>query len=341
MKTRKLSNVLGAIVAQLCAQSVGAVTNTFFNAAQTMTIVSSNQTTITINSGDYQFTYSQDGYWASAPGGPPTGRFFYVLWPAGVQAQSYTAGPSLGTGANITLKRIDGKPFGLQAFTGKILLNTAATGAAFEIMPLVGGEDAFANPLMYDCTGYWGASFPYTTALTGYDTYKIHMWGDFALTALTLIDTNSAPPVVTITNTIAASTSPAGAGTVGGAGNYLSNSICNLTSIANPGWSFVNWTVNGTQVSTSPNYSFTVNANRGLVAVFVPVAPELHLTLTASGVVRLTWPTNGAGFTLQRNADVATTNWMGVTNLPVAVGTNFQADLGFQDQAGFFRLKYP
>ena len=71
-------------------------------------------------------------------------------------------------------------------------------------MPQLNGNDAFTNPLCYDCTGYAGQSFPYTTALSGYDTYKIHMWGDFALTALTLIDTN--PPVPPAPNfTIAAS----------------------------------------------------------------------------------------------------------------------------------------
>ena len=67
-------------------------------------------------------------------GGPPTGRFFSILWPNGVQAQAITAGPLLGTGANITLKRADGKLFDLQAFTGKILMNTAGAGGAFEIM---------------------------------------------------------------------------------------------------------------------------------------------------------------------------------------------------------------
>jgi hypothetical protein len=55
------------------------------------------------------------------------------------------------------------------------------------------GNDALANPLTYDCTGTAGMTFPYTTALSGYDTYQVHMWGDFALVALALIDTN--PPV--------------------------------------------------------------------------------------------------------------------------------------------------
>jgi hypothetical protein len=95
------------------------------------------------------------------------------------------------------------------------------------------------------------------------------MWGDFALTALTLIDTN--PPVPPAPNfTVVTSVSPAGAGTVGGAGNYPSNSPCSLAAASNPGWGFQKWTENGAQVSTSPNYSFTVRTNRTFVANFVP-----------------------------------------------------------------------
>ena len=248
-----------------------ATTNVYFNAAQTATVTASNITAITINSGGYLFTYSQDGYFTGGLGGGPIGRFFSVVWPNGVQAQAYTAGPLTGSGANITLKRADGKKFDLQSFTGKILLNTAGAGGAFEIMPQLNGNDAFANPLQFDCTGYSGMSFPYTTpALTNYDTYLIHMWGDFALTALTLMDTNPVVPVSTFTNTIAASVSPVGAGTVGGAGDYPSNSVCRLSAAPNVGWGFKNWTQNGTQVSSSAAYTFTVRSNRTLVANFVP-----------------------------------------------------------------------
>ncbi len=269
MKTIKRFVVLGAACACLLGSpATQAATKVFFDASQTATLVVSNINAVTISSGDYLFTYSADGYW-SAGGGAPTGRFFSIFWPAGVQAQAITAGPGLGTGANITLKRADGKLFDMQAFTGKILLNTAGAGAAFEIMPQLNGNDAFNNPLQYDCSGYAGMSFPYTTALAGYDTYQIHMWGDFALTALTLIDTN--PPVPPAPSfTIATSVSPAGAGTAGGGGSYPSNSTCTVMASANPGWGFQKWTENGARVSTSANYTFTVQSDRTLVANFVP-----------------------------------------------------------------------
>jgi len=268
MKTNRFATLIAAGACLAAVPATQAVTNIFFNASQTSTLVVSNINAVTIRSGDYVFTYSADGYWSSG-GGAPTGRFFSVLWPNGVQAQAITAGPSLGTGANLTLKRADGKLFDLQAFIGKILLNTAGAGAAFEVMPQLSGNDAFNNPLQYDCTGYAGASFPYTTALVGYDTYQIHMWGDFALTALTLIDTN--PPVPPAPNfTILVSASPDAAGTAGGAGSYPSNSTCALMASSNPGWGFQKWTENSAQVSTSPNYTFTVRTNRTLVANFIP-----------------------------------------------------------------------
>lgn len=342
MKTRiYFATVIAVGGCLLDAPKADAATNLFFNAAQTTTVTASNITTVTIQSGDYRFTYSRDGWFTGGVGlTNPVGRFFSVVWPSGVQAQAYTAGPLTGTGANIILKRADGKPFDLQSFTGKILLNTAGAGGAFEIMPLLNGNDAFPDPLQYDCTGYGGQSFSYVTDLHNYDTYQIHMWGDFALTALALIDTNAAPP--TSTNIISASISPVGSGTVVGAGSYPSNSTCTLTATANPAWSFQKWTESAAQVSASASYTFTVRSNRALMAVFVPLSPELNIALAAPGALVLTWPTNSFGFTLQRNMNLTTTNWLAVTNTPIVTGTNFQISLTPQDPyGGFFRLKYP
>ncbi|MCX6904803.1 MAG: hypothetical protein NTW03_15245, partial [Verrucomicrobia bacterium] len=121
--------------------------------------------------------------------------------------------------------------------------------------------------------------------------YLIHMWGDFALTALTLTDTNPVVPVSNLTNTITASVSPVGAGTVGGAGNYPSNSLCTLSASPNGGWGFKNWTQNGAQVSSSAAYTFTVRSNRTLVANFIPaytvttaVAPTYGGSATGGGM---------------------------------------------------------
>jgi hypothetical protein len=186
-------------LAALCSFLLGvpiaqAGTNVFFDASQTATLVASNINEVTINSEGYLFTYTADGYWSSG-GGPPTDRFFSVFWPNGIQAQAITAGPNLGSGAKLTLKRADGKRFDLWTFTGKLLANTAGAGAHFEIMPQIDGEDALPDPMMFEATGYAGQSFSHAPMLRGYDTYKIHLWVDYAVTALTLIDTNNLPPL--------------------------------------------------------------------------------------------------------------------------------------------------
>ncbi len=195
-----------AVAGALAVPPASAVTNVFFNAYQTATVVASNMTDMTISTRGYQFTYSVDGCWSARPGGPPTGRLHPVLWPDGVDAQSITtdaSGPvSQQIGASITIRRSDGQPFDLQTFTGKILGNTAGAGAAFELMPQLNGNDAFPNPLTYDATGYAGQSFSCAPMLTGYDTYILSLWMDYALTQLTVSDGSViSQPALQLSNT--------------------------------------------------------------------------------------------------------------------------------------------
>ena len=68
--------------------------------------------------------------------------------------------------------------------------------------------------------------------------------------------------------TITATANPAAGGTVSGAGTYYENSTCTLTATANTGYTFVNWTKNGTSVSIEATYSFTVNEATTLIANF-------------------------------------------------------------------------
>lgn len=74
---------------------------------------------------------------------------------------------------------------------------------------------------------------------------------------------------------ITASANPSSAGSVSGAGSYESGQT--VTLIATPASSrntFVNWTENGSVVSTSPNYSFTAVQSRTLVANFEGVSTD-------------------------------------------------------------------
>ena len=68
--------------------------------------------------------------------------------------------------------------------------------------------------------------------------------------------------------TIAATANPSAGGTVSGAGEYNHGTSCTLTATANTGYTFSNWTENGSVVSTNADYTFTVEGARTLVANF-------------------------------------------------------------------------
>ena len=114
--------------------------------------------------------------------------------------------------------------------------------------------------------------------------------------------------------TINASVNPSNAGTVSGGGSYAYNSSCTVTATANQRYEFVNWTENGVEVSTDQSYTFTVTANRSLVANFsVPmivikasVDPEEAASVTGEGTYNYG---DEVTLTLDRNEDWIFQNW--------------------------------
>ena len=122
---------------------------------------------------------------------------------------------------------------------------------------------------------------------------------------------------VTITNptyTIAASANPSAGGTVTGGGDYNSGQSCTLTATANTGYTFTNWTENGTEVSTNSSYTFNVTGNRTLVANFTLNSYNVSATAnpTAGGTVSGAGSYNyGASCTLTATASTGYTftNW--------------------------------
>ena len=61
---------------------------------------------------------------------------------------------------------------------------------------------------------------------------------------------------------------PAEGGTVTGTGNYIAGATCTLTATPAEGYTFINWTKNGSVVSTSNPYSFAVTESGTYVANF-------------------------------------------------------------------------
>ena len=82
--------------------------------------------------------------------------------------------------------------------------------------------------------------------------------------------------------TISASASPAAGGSVSGAGQYEEGQTVTLTATAKSGYTFQNWTENGSVVSTDATYSFTASANRTLVANFELIPAKYTISASAS-----------------------------------------------------------
>ena len=80
--------------------------------------------------------------------------------------------------------------------------------------------------------------------------------------------------------TITATAEPSEGGTVTGAGTYTHFETCTLTATANEGYTFINWTEDGVEVSTEATYSFEVTGDRTLVANFEEEIPTIVQTAT-------------------------------------------------------------
>ena len=81
--------------------------------------------------------------------------------------------------------------------------------------------------------------------------------------------------------TVSASAAPLVGGSVTGDGTYADGSAATLVAIASAGYVFTNWTENGTAVSPSPGYTFSVHSNRTLVANFVSAGSDQTITTSA------------------------------------------------------------
>ena len=145
------------------------------------------------------------------------------------------------------------------------------------------------------------------TAVSSEATYSFTVTGDRDLVA------NFSETLPTY-YTINVTANPEDGGTVTGADSYVEGSNATLTATANEGYTFTNWTKNGSVVSTDANYSFTVTEAGTYVANFTLntytitalVNPENAGTVTGAGTY-----SHGATFTLTATANEGYTfvNW--------------------------------
>ena len=113
---------------------------------------------------------------------------------------------------------------------------------------------------------------------------------------------------------ITATAYPTEGGTVTGGNTYKEGATATLTATANAGYSFVNWTKDGSVVSTSSTYSFTVNEagnyvanfNRNSYTVTATANPTAGGTVTGAGSY---YENDECTLTATANSGYAFTNW--------------------------------
>lgn len=93
---------------------------------------------------------------------------------------------------------------------------------------------------------------------------------------------------------------------------------------------FPNPTQNSQSLFLGPIFTYEISTPR----------PLLKIAAAANQTVQLAWPTNAAGFALQRSLAVTGT-YVAVTNVPSVVGTNYLTTLPSTNATGFFRLARP
>jgi hypothetical protein len=136
------------------------------------------------------------------------------------------------------------------------------------------------------------------------DTLRTSLVSDYVWTFTTI-------PQVTL------SSNPIAGGTTVGAGTFAQGSVVAVSAIPNAGFTFTNWTNNGTVASTSSSYQFTMAGNSTLIANFTAVAPgNFAVNLSSNPVAGGT--TSGSGshaagstvtVTASPNAGYAFVNW--------------------------------
>ena len=126
-----------------------------------------------------------------------------------------------------------------------------------------------------------------TTVVSTSSSYQFTMAGNKNLVA-----NFTAIPVGSFA--VALSSNPVAGGVNTGSGAYAAGSVVTVSSVANAGFTFVNWTENGVVASTSSSFQFTIAANRTLVANYRAIpASQFAVVLSSSPIAGGT--TDGEG----------------------------------------------
>jgi hypothetical protein len=96
-------------------------------------------------------------------------------------------------------------------------------------------------------------------------------------------------------------------------------------------------------VVVTGSHAYVADDSNGLLVYSLGQPPPSRLSMARSdaGHVVLSWPAPTSAFSLQENADLATTNWMTTTGSPTVAGSNNQFILPAPGGARCYRLTFP
>jgi uncharacterized repeat protein (TIGR02543 family) len=212
----------------------------------------------------------------------------------GAGTYNYGASVTLTATANTGYTFSGWSKNGMKVSTDASYTFTATASATYvaEFTPITYNISVSADPAAGAATltgagtyGYGDSVTLTASAATGYTFSEWTKNGNQVSTdaSYTFTATESAAYVAVFTPVsynISVSADPAAGGTVSGGGSIKYGTSCTVTAESNSGYTFVNWTEGGTQVSTSASYTFTVTGARTLVANF----SQDSYTVTVSAV---------------------------------------------------------
>ena len=315
------------------------------SAAQTVSIVGDNlpsNLTVSATSGFEVSTSSNGTYSTSLTLTPSNGslrQMVYVRLSSNATPGNINGSMTLTSGSTSATVTLSGN-----VVQGSGTLYTITANAN----PTAGGTVNGAGSYYEDgnCTLTATANAGYTFANWTKDGNVVSSNATYSFTV-----TESADYVANFTlnnYNITATANPTAGGTVNGTGTFNLNNTCTLTATANTGYTFANWTKNGTVVSNNATYSFTVTGDAAYVANFTLNSYTVTATANPAEGGEVTFAAKGnretltydfedgtqGWTTLKGNTGDSPNNWMHNTEYPTS-NNDFSTGYGYNSSNGF------
>ena len=146
-----------------------------------------------------------------------------------------------------------------------VALDKANARKVYQLTFKYGYEDAPADEISYTNGSVKFPAFERTGhTLTGWQNED----GQAVTEPITVTADTTFTAQWQINYTVTVSANPTAGGTVSGSGEYSEGTQVTVTATPATGYHFVNWTENGTEVSTEATFTFNATVDRNLIAIF-------------------------------------------------------------------------